>query len=57
MNKTIIGRIGEKAISETIYNYKSDIPEQELTAKRNIRAKFEALGYNHKDITFIDSAY
>lgn len=57
MNKTIIGRIGEKAISETIYNYKSNIPEQELTAKRNIRAKFEALGYNHEDITFIDSAY
>lgn len=34
MDKTIIGRIGKKAITETICNYQSDIPEQELTAKK-----------------------
>ena len=37
MDKTIIGRIGEKAIPETIYDYQSNIPEQELTTKKNIR--------------------
>lgn len=34
MDKTIVGRIGEKAIPETIQNYQANIPEQELTAKR-----------------------
>ena len=52
MDKTIIGRIGEKAIPETIHNYQSNIPEQELTAKKNIRNKFAAQGYDPKDVTF-----
>lgn len=44
MDKTIIGRIGEKAIPETIHNYQSNILEQELTAKKNIRNKFADQG-------------
>jgi hypothetical protein len=52
MDRTIIGRIGETAISETIRNYQSNIPEQELTAKKNICNKFAAQGYNPKEVTF-----
>ena len=52
MYKTIIGRIGEKAISETIQNYQQGIPEQVKTAKKNICNKFAAQGYNPKDVTF-----
>ena len=52
MDKTIVGRIGEKAIPETIQNYQANIPEQELTAKKNIRNKFAAQGYNPNDVTF-----
>lgn len=52
MDKTIIGRIGEIEIPETITNYQSNIPEQELTAMKNIRNKFAAQGYNPKDVTF-----
>ena len=57
MDKTIVGRIGEKVIREIIQNYQSNIPEQELTARKNICNKFVALGYNQDDIIFIDSAY
>ena len=52
MDRTIIGRIGEKVISETIQNYQSNIPEQELTAKKNIRNKFADQGYNPNDVIF-----
>lgn len=52
MDKTIIGRIGEKAIPETISNYQSNIPEQELTAKKNICRLFATLGYNPKYVVF-----
>lgn len=52
MDKTIIGRIGEKVITEVICNYQSNIPEQELTAKKKIRKKFEALGYDANAVTF-----
>lgn len=52
MDKTIVGRIGEKAIPETIQNYQANIPEQELTAKKNIRDKFAAQGYNPNDVVF-----
>lgn len=52
MDKTIIGHIGEKAIPETIRNYQSNIPEQELTAKKNIRNKFASQGYNPSEVTF-----
>lgn len=52
MDKTIIGRIGEKTISETIQNYQANIPEQELTAKKNIRRNFGDLGFDPKDVTF-----
>jgi len=52
MDKTIIGRIGEKDIPETICNYQSNIIEQELTAKKNIFRKFATLGYNPKDVVF-----
>lgn len=52
MDKTIIGCIGEKTIPEIIHNYQSNIPEQELTAKKNIRNKFAAQGYDPKDVTF-----
>lgn len=52
MDRTIIGRIGEKSIPETIQNYQSNVPEQELTAKKNILKKFSAQGYDSKDVTF-----
>ena len=52
MEKTIIGRIGEKAIHETISNYQSNIPEQELTAMKNIRNKFAAQGYDPNEVSF-----
>ena len=42
----------EKAIPETIRNYQSNIPEQELTAKKNIRNKFAAQGYDPNDVAF-----
>ena len=53
MDKIIIGRIGEKTIPETIHNYQSNIPEQELTAKKNIRNKFAAQGYNPNEVIFV----
>ena len=53
MDKTIIGRIGKKVISETIYKYQSNIPEQELTAKKNIRDKFVAQGYDPNEVDFV----
>jgi hypothetical protein len=52
MNITIIGRIGEKAFFETIETYRSNIPEQILTTQKNNRMKFEAIGYNPKDVVF-----
>ena len=52
MDKTIIGRVGEKTIPETILNYQSDIREQELTAMKNIRNKFAAQEYNPNDVVF-----
>ena len=52
MDRTIIGRIGDKTISETIQNYQANIPEQELTAKKNIRDKFAAQGYNPNEVSF-----
>lgn len=52
MDKTIIGRIGEKAIPETIRNYQSNIPEQELTAKKNIRYRFADQGYDPNEVEF-----
>lgn len=52
MDKTIIGRIGEKEISETISYYQSNIPEQELTVMKNIRNKFAAQGYNPNAVVF-----
>lgn len=57
MDKTIIGRIGEKVISETIQYYQSNIPEQELTAKKNIRNKFADQGYNPNDVIFWSPVY
>lgn len=53
MDKTIIGRVGEKTISETIQNYQAAIPEQELTTMKNIRNKFAAQGYNPNDVAFV----
>ena len=52
MDKTIIGRIGEKAIPEIINNYQPNIPEQEFTAKKNIRNKFAAQGYAPNEVAF-----
>lgn len=52
MKKTITGRIGEFAISETIHYYQSNQPEQEQTAKKNIRKKFEALGMIPQHVIF-----
>ena len=52
MDKTIIGRIGDITIPETISNYQSAIHEQELTAMKNIRNKFAAQGYNPNDVVF-----
>lgn len=57
MDKTIVGRIGKKVISETIQNYQANIPEQELTTKKNIRNKFAAQGYNPKDVDFDSPVY
>jgi len=50
--KTIIGRVGNKSISETIENFNPNIPEQILTAKRNICRKFESLGIRNEYIIF-----
>lgn len=52
MDRTIIGRIGDKTISETIQNYQANILEQELTSKKNIRNKFAAQGYNPDEVEF-----
>lgn len=52
MDKTIIGRIGEKEIPETISNYQSNIPEQELTAMNYIRNMFAAQGYDPNEVVF-----
>ena len=52
MEKVIIGRIGENRISETILNYQPNIPEQESTAKKNIRNRFAAQGYNPNEVIF-----
>lgn len=57
MEKTIVGRIDGKTISETIQNYQANIPEQELTAKKNICNKFAAQGYNPKDVIFWSPVY
>jgi len=57
MDKTIVGRIGKKVISEIIQNYQANIPEQELTTKKNIRNKFAAQGYNPKDVDFDSPVY
>lgn len=57
MDKTIVGRTGKKVISETIQNYQANIPEQELTTKKNIRNKFAAQGYNPKDVDFDSPVY
>lgn len=57
MDKTIVGRIGKKVISETIQNYQANIHEQELTTKKNIRNKFAAQGYNPKDVDFDSPVY
>lgn len=57
MDKTIVGRIGKKVISETIQNYQANIPEQELTTKKNIRNKFAAQGYNPEDVDFDSPVY
>ncbi len=52
MDRMIIGRVDEATITETIRNYQACIPEQELTAKKNIRDKFAAQGYDPKDVTY-----
>ncbi|WP_153118945.1 hypothetical protein [Segatella copri] len=52
MEKVISGRIGENRISETIRNYQHNIPEQESTAKKNIRNRFAAQGYNPNEVIF-----
>ena len=52
MEKVIYGRIGENRISETILNYQPNIPEQESTAKKNIRNRFAAQGYNPNEVIF-----
>ena len=52
MEKTITGCIDNKKIQETISNYQSNIPEQVSTAQKNIRRKFEKLGYDPDKVTF-----
>lgn len=52
MDIEVTGRIDEQTISETIRNYQSQIPEQKLTAMKNIRKKFETLGFNPNDVKF-----
>lgn len=52
--KTITGRIGKKAIPETITYYNPNQPEQVLTAKRNIRRRFEDQGYDPDSVLFDD---
>lgn len=51
MDKTIIGRIGDIVIPETIHGFQSQILEQENTAKNN-RKKFEAEGYDPNEVIF-----
>ena len=52
MRRIIIGRIGEKSLCETIEYYQENIPEQILTAQKNIRNKFADAGYNPKEVVF-----
>ena len=54
MDKTIVGRIGDKKICETIQNFHAKIPEQVQTAKKNIRNMFAAQGFNPRDVVFDD---
>lgn len=50
--KTIIGRINGISISETISNYQPNQPEQVLTAKKNIRRKFDEMGEDPNSVIF-----
>lgn len=54
MDKTIVGRIGDKKICETIQNFQAKIPEQVQKAQKNIRNKFAAQGLNPQDVVFDD---
>lgn len=50
--KVIVGRIDGKEISRVIDYYQSNIPEQILTEKKNIRRQFEEQGYNGDVVSF-----
>lgn len=51
-NKIVKGHVGNITIEEEIINYLPNISEQELTARKNIKHKFEQLGYDTNNITF-----
>ena len=50
--KIVKGRVGDILISETIEDYNPAIPEQILTARKNICRKFMLLNINEEDVKF-----
>ena len=48
MDKTIIGRIEEKAIPETIHNYQSNILEQEITYRKQFKQDNSCGAYSYR---------
>lgn len=48
----LIGKIGERTITEHIKYYSPSIPEELETAKQNIKNKFKSMGYNPYDVEF-----
>ena len=49
---TVRGKVGDKVIEKIIVPYQSNIPEQVLTVKRDIRDTFKCDGYNPNDVIF-----
>lgn len=52
MNKTVIGRIGVKVISEIICKNQLNIPDQELATKKNVRNKIAVQRRDSCVVTF-----
>ncbi len=51
-NIKIIGKCGEREISEYVMGYQYQVPEQIKTAKKCILNKFKALGYDERLVEF-----
>lgn len=53
----ITGRVDDRVITRYIDFYQPKIPEQLLTAKRDICDEFEKLGYKREFVQFDDEKY